>query len=323
MLKIGIVGLGGMGTVHHMNYKHIPDVTVVACVGTTDSDVAKAKSWGLPIYNSIEEMVNNNDVDIIDICTPTFLHKEHVEQALNLEKHVICEKPLSLKSGDAKYLFDLAKKKKKHLYVAHVVQFMKQTEVLRRLVKDGTYGKPLDAVFHRLSAKPNWGSGSWMFDKSKAGLIPYDLHIHDLDLIVSLFGKPNKVDVQETNGLLDFTEHYRFLYSYDGLNVVGEAAWFNANIPFTAKWTVYFEKGFLVNSGNELILYPSDGDPVVYDIEETHKIETGINVPPTEMYLTELKHFIACILKDVDSPIVTEKQVISTLEILESISKLN
>ncbi|NLW15164.1 MAG: Gfo/Idh/MocA family oxidoreductase [Erysipelothrix sp.] len=323
MLKVGIVGLGGMGTVHYMNYKHIPQVKVVACVGTTDADKEKAKQWDLPIFDSIEAMGKEVDLDIVDICTPTFLHKDHVEQALNLNKNVICEKPLALKSEDAKYLFDLAKDKGKHLYVAQVVQFMKQTEILRQIINEGKYGKPLDAVFHRLSAKPNWGSGSWMFDKSKAGLIPYDLHIHDLDLIVSLFGAPDSVEIQETQGILDFPEHYRFLYNYDGLNVVGEAAWFNANIPFTAKWTVYFEKAFLVNDQNGLILYPSDGEAIIYDIEEENKIETGINVPPTEMYLNELKHFVACILEDIDSPIVTEKQVISTLEILETISQLN
>ncbi len=321
MLKIAIVGLGGMGTVHYSNFKHIEAVEVIASVGVTQADKEKAQAWNIPIFPSITEMVKHVDVDVIDICTPTFLHPQNVEEALLAGKNVICEKPLALKSKDARHLFALAKEKNLHLYVAHVVQFTKQTEILREIIKDKRFGKPLDAVFERLSAKPSWGSGSWMFDKDKAGLIPFDLHIHDLDMIVSLFGKPKEYTVYKSQGKLAFPEHYRFLYDYDGINVLAEAAWLNANIPFTARWHVYFEEAYLVNDGQNLIAYPADQDKIVYDVEEKNKIETGINVPPTEMYLNELKHFVACIKEDIDSPYVSENQVIQTLEILESISQ--
>lgn len=317
MIKIGLVGLGGMGTVHYSNYQHIEGVEVVAVVGASESDILKAKEWNLPIYDTISKLCEHHKVDVIDICTPTFLHYKHVEEALINDVNVICEKPLTLKSEMAKELFELAEDKKKHIYVAHVVQFMKQTEILRDLVKTKKYGKVLDAYFERLSARPQWGTGSWMFDKDKAGLIPYDLHIHDLDLIVSLFGKPLTVSHTSTQGLLDFPEQYRFNYSYKGLNVVGEAAWFNANIPFTARWRVYFEKAYLVNDGNTLILYPDEGEALHFDIEEKVKIETGINVPPTGMYLAELQHFIDCVREDRDSEFVTQQQIISVLEVLE------
>lgn len=320
MIRVAIVGLGGMGTVHFMNYKHIPNVEVVGLVGNSESSVNKSAEWNLPLYSTITELCENENVDVIDICTPTFLHKENVMEALSVDKHVICEKPLALSSKDAKEMFDFAKEKNKSLFVAQVVQFMKQTEILREIVKNETFGKPLDAVFQRLSAKPNWGSDSWMFDKNKAGLIPYDLHIHDLDLIVSLFGKPSKIDTFETQGLLDFPEHYRFIYSYDNLNVVGEAAWLNAQIPFTAQWKIYFEKAYLVNDGNSLIAYRDKGEPIIYDVTEKNKIETGLNVPPTEMYLNQLQHFIDCIEKGIDSNIINDKQVIDTLSILEEIS---
>ena len=320
MLNVAIVGLGGMGTVHYMNYKHIDGVKVVGFVGRSDKSKEKAEDLGLPIYKTISEICKNEEVDIVDICTPTYLHPDHVKEGLENNKNVICEKPLALNSKDAKELFALAKTKGLHLYVAQVVQFTRQTEILREIVEDQRFGKPLDAIFERLSEKPNWGSDSWMFDKEKAGLIPFDLHIHDLDMIVSLFNKPNKVNVQKTEGILDFPEHYRFIYNYEGLNVIGEAAWFNAQIPFTARWRVYFEKAYLVNDGEKLIAYLDEGDKIEYDVEEKLKIETGINVPPTQMYLNELKHFVDCIKKDIDSSIVTSKQVISTIEILESIS---
>ncbi|HLV49817.1 MAG TPA: Gfo/Idh/MocA family oxidoreductase, partial [Erysipelothrix sp.] len=166
-----------------------------------------------------------------------------------------------------------------------------------------------------------WLTGSWLFDKEKAGLIPFDLHIHDLDVIVSLFGQPESFDFMSSQGVSDFPEHFRFIYKYSNTNVVAEAAWFNAEIPFTARWRVYFEKGYVVNDGETLVAYPDQGDPIVYDVEEKIKIETGINVPPTGMYYAELKHFINCIENEKPSSRVTAEQVVTVLEILEDVSK--
>ena len=75
-----------------------------------------------------------------------------------------------------------------------------------------------------------------------------------------------------------------------------------------------------MNDGASLIAYPEEGEAIEYDVSEKNLIETGINVPPTEMYLNELKHFVECIQKDVDSSIVSKEQVIETIKILESMS---
>ncbi|NLY73250.1 MAG: Gfo/Idh/MocA family oxidoreductase [Tissierellia bacterium] len=319
MLRVALVGTGGMGTVHYMNYKHIEEVEVVALVGGSEKSRKKAQQWGLPLYDSIGELCEGEEIDVVDICSPTFLHYEHVLKALECGKYVICEKPLALSSKEAKILFEKARQVGKQLYVAQVVQFMRQTAVLRELVEKKTFGRALDGVFERLSAKPSWGSDSWMFDRKKAGLIPFDLHIHDLDLMVSLFGKPREFRVYKSQSELSFPEHFRFIYDYDGLNLVGEAGWLNANMPFRVRWRVYFERAYVVSEEGQLIAYPADGQPIVYNVEEKELIETGINVPPTEMYLTQLRHFIDCIKLDIPSPIVKEEQVISTLEILENI----
>lgn len=61
-------------------------------------------------------------------------------------------------------------------------------------------GKPLDACFERLSACPGWAKDGWLFDVNKSGLLPYDLHIHDLDVIVSVFGKPESFSVPVISG---------------------------------------------------------------------------------------------------------------------------
>jgi predicted dehydrogenase len=322
MIRIAIVGTGGMGTVHYNNYTHIEGCQVAALVGITPQSRECSEQWGVPLYADIRSMARDVQVDVVDVCSPTFLHKEHVLEALSLGMHAITEKPVALHKSDAEEMFDLAEKQGKLLFVAQVLQFTKEIEVLRELVQGGEYGKALDAHFERLSACPRWVQNGWLFDKDKSGLLPFDLHIHDLDVIVSLFGKPERFSYTSCGGAgKTYKEHYRFLYNYRDLNVAAEAAWFNADFPFTARWRVYFEKAVLVNEGGRLVAYQNDVPPFIFDTEDELKIPTGINLPPTGMFYRELSHFIDCIRHGVPSERVGRAQILTVVELLEAITR--
>jgi len=322
MQKIAIVGVGGMGTVHYNNYAQIEKAEVRAVVGPSEADRKKAAEWGVEVYPDLKELLAAEEIDLVDICTPTFLHVEHTLQALNADKNVIIEKPIALHGKDAERIFALASEKKALVFVGQVLHFTKEVEILKKAVETEKYGKVLDAYFTRLTAAPNWVQGGWMFDKEKSGLLPFDLHIHDLDLIVSLFGRPKSYSYKAAGREeSEFKEHYRFNYNYGDLNVGAEAAWYNANYPFTARWRVYFEEGLLV-SEEGLTFYPAEGEAVEFDIEAEPKIETGINLPPTAMFYHELLHFIESAEKGVASDRMTEQELITTAEILEEIAGL-
>ena len=319
-MKILLVGAGGMGGAHFRNYEHIEGAHVQALVGKTDADREAAAQWGLPIYSSIGEAVRSESVEIADLCVPTFLHASLALEAFENGLHVITEKPCALTRRDAEEMFRAARRAGRQLYVGQVVQFTKETETLRTVLQDGRYGKPLDGFFERLSARPAWSQGSWLLDKEKSGLLPFDLHIHDLDLIVSLFGKPERVDVSacgENGGLQD---HFRVNYAWpDGLTVCGEAAWFNACVPFTARWRVYFEQGMLVYDGSAVTGYGADGQVTVFDTTDPVQIAGGVNLPANGWFFRELSHFLACAEENIPSPLVGEGQVLSVLETLETI----
>lgn len=316
MVRIGIVGIGGMGTVHYHNYLHLEDCQVVGVVARSADGQAKAAQWQVPCFASIQEMVRQVPLDVIDICTPTYLHKEQVMQALSLGKHTIVEKPCALCRADAQAMFEKAEEMGVQLYVAQVLQFTREIQVLRRLVREQTYGKPLDALFQRLSARPEWAQGGWLFDREKSGLIPFDLHIHDLDIIVSLFGPP-QASTCHVSGEGDVPELYRWEYRCGEVNVAAEAGWLKASIPFTARWRVYFQRGVVWYDGEKVTAYPYQGEPVVFDTEEKIKIPTGINVPPTGWYWSELGHFLACIREGKPSQLVPKEQVLAVLGALE------
>lgn len=321
MVKAAVVGIGGMGGVHINNMQKIDFVKIAALCDVSPSANEKADELNVPLYNDIGLMLDREDIDVVCICTPTFLHASQIRTVLEKGVNVISEKPLALSKTEAQDLLLLAKSKNLRLFVAHVIRFWKEYAILRDIIKDKRYGNVLDAQFLRLSACPKWVKGGWLFDKQKSGLIPFDLHIHDLDYIVSLFGKPNDFSFTSTgNKGKDYKEHYRFRYDYDNVTVSAEAAWFNADIPFTMTFRVYFENAVVEYDGDKMTAYSFDFEPMLLNTKEEISIETGINVPATGAYYNELEHFLFCIDKDVESDIFKDDEIIAVIDILEKIN---
>ena len=319
-LRIGIVGAGGMGSVHLNNYRHIDGCKVVGLVALPGNGQSQAEDWGVNFYETIKEMVQAENLDLVDVCTPTYLHKTHCMQALEAGVNVITEKPVALHRADAEEMYALAERMGKLLLVGQVLQFTKEVELLHEFVDSQRFGKVLDACFERLSACPTWIKNGWLFDKDKSGLLPFDLHIHDLDIIVSLFGEPQSFNVTcSGNAGNSYKEHCRFIYKFKEHSVAAEAAWFNANFPFTARWRIYFERAVVVNDEKGLIAYPAQAEPIIFDTEDDEKIPTGINLPPTGMFKAELSHYLDCIRRGEPSERVSKEQVLTVVGILDKI----
>lgn len=320
-MRIALVGAGGMGTCHYMNYQHIEHAQVVALVGRGENDRAHAEAWGLPLYDSVTEANRLEQIDLFDVCVPTYLHKAIVLEALACKKPVICEKPIALHLKDAQEMFDAAQANGVQLYVAQVLQFTREVEWLHRIVDERLYGEPLDACFERLSQRPAWSQGNWLFDREKSGLLPFDLHVHDLDVMVSVFGRPDSVDYTACRRKdSEICDQYRIRYGYrNGPTVSAEAAWLNACIPFTARWRVYFERGMVICDEKGLTGYGADGQMTRFDVEDPVKVPCGINLPPSGWFLRELTHFVQCAEQNAPSDRVKKQQVLDVLSVLETI----
>ena len=107
-LGLVIVGGGVMGRVHFANWQVVENASVVALCDTAPSAADTAAQWGVPLYRSITQMVQDCNLDAVDICTPTFLHHDMVMESLNLGMDTICEKPIALHYADAKEMLDTA-----------------------------------------------------------------------------------------------------------------------------------------------------------------------------------------------------------------------
>ena len=142
-------------------------------------------------YSSLDELLADKDIDLIDVCNPTHLHPECAIKALQAGKHVLVEKAIALEPKDADAMLDAAKKAKRLLMVAHVLPFFPEFAYAAQAIRGGQFGKLLGGHFKRVISKPDWSSE--IGDASKTGGPAVDLHIHDTHFIGLVCGVPNHV----------------------------------------------------------------------------------------------------------------------------------
>ena len=291
MIKVAIAGVGGMGGLHFNIYNDAEGIELVAaCDVREDMLKKKVGERDIRTYTDFEEMLKNEKADIIDISTPSYLHAEYAIKALEAGFNVICEKPMTLDSKSAEAVKLAAKKSGKLFMVAHVIRFMKNYIYLKNVIESKKYGRLLRLDMKRISSYPGWSWDNWMLDEKRSGLTPFDLTIHDVDFMQYLFGEPK--DIQ--------CVHYKFKgnndyivanHIYDGFVVSTEAAWYNADMPFSSSFFAVFENGYLsMEKGN----LSENGEKV--DLEKTDEIkDTGINLSNVDGYALELQYFADCV----------------------------
>jgi predicted dehydrogenase len=176
-MRIGIAGTGTMGAVHAAAWRNAG----AELVGCTSAHPAQsndlAEKYGITVFADYRELINN--VDIVDLCTPTHLHKTMVIEAAVAGKHVICEKPLALTLEDAGTMIEACAAVR--LFVGMVVRFFPQYRAARELVAEGRIGQLGVLRLKRVAYMPNKPVDNWYIDENRSGGLVLDLMIHDFD----------------------------------------------------------------------------------------------------------------------------------------------
>ena len=178
-MKVGIVGVGFMGTTHAAGWADTP-ATIAGFTAETSREADNvAKLHNAKVYPSLEEMLP--DVDVVDICSPTHLHHEMALKAARAGKHIVCEKPLARTTKQAQEIVNACQQAGVQLLVAHVVRFFPEYALAHSAVMEGQIGKPGVIRLHRGSYRPKKPAGNWFLDEEKSGGILMDLMVHDYD----------------------------------------------------------------------------------------------------------------------------------------------
>jgi len=313
-MKVGLIGLGGMGFVHFNCYKKMADVEIAVADVRVDMAKEKIKDDTIPVYASLEGLLENEKVDFIDICTPSYLHADMAVTALNAGNHVLCEKPMSLSSADSDRMIEASEKNGKMLMVAHVVRFMSPYVYLKSVIDSCELGKPIHITMNRISEAPKWSWENWMLEGDKSGGVTLDLSVHDIDFVQYVFGEPKSITAtrRPLEGCNDYTAS---VLQYDGfaVNIIG--AWYNAKIPFQANYIAVFENGYVQLKDGKVY---KNGEEVSLDVGETSE-DTGINLSGADGYADEIQYFMHCIKEYKMPEKVTPESSRNSVKLVEKI----
>ena len=178
-MRIGIVGTGFMGRTHAAAWS-ATDAQIVGFV-SKESDASRelANLYDAQVYADLDSLIA--DVDVVDICTPTHLHRDMVLAAARAGKDVVCEKPLARTIAQGQEMIAACAQAGVRLYVAHVVRFFPEYVQAKAQVDAGVIGKPAVLRFTRGAFQPKKAIDNWFVDFEKSGGMMLDLMIHDLD----------------------------------------------------------------------------------------------------------------------------------------------
>ncbi len=205
VIRIGLIGCGFMGRTHSNGYNRIrnffPELQVLpelkaVCSRNADNVKAFAEQWGYESYETDwRKIIERDDIDAVDICTPNDTHAEIAIAAAEKGKMVLCEKPLARTVAEGQKMVDAIEKAKVANTVWYNYRRIPAVTLAKQLIDSGKLGK----IFHfRANFLQDWtispdlpqgGTGTWRLDVDAAGSgVTGDLLAHCIDTAMWLNG---------------------------------------------------------------------------------------------------------------------------------------
>lgn len=330
-MRAGIVGVGFMSWIHYLAYQR-SEIADLAGFSSRDPN-KRAGDWreirgnfGPPgeqidvsemnVYQTLDEMLADDTIDLIDICLPPSLHPDAIRKCLAAGKHVLCEKPLALDAETAAVL--TAEAKPGQLMVAHILPLMPEFKLLVDAATDGRWGKPIAGRFKRTIGPPDWIPD--FYDRTRVGGPLIDLHVHDAHLIRLLFGMPTTAHsvCRSKDGVPMFYETV-FEFEQPGLAVsAGGGVIDSPARPFTHGYEVSFEKAtvrfeFAGYADGTTSLIP------VTVMKEDGTLETPEfgDGDPVNSFVAEIDAAARCVDQGEVSPVLDAETAVDALRICE------
>jgi predicted dehydrogenase len=286
-MKLALLGYGFMGGAHLAAMQRIDGVEVKAVSSRTRPSADGPPRGNLdlqsgPLPDTVEwhpdwrSIIADPEIDAVDICLPTDLHREVILSALAAGKHVLCEKPMALTTADCIEILAAAKATDRIFMVGQVLRFMYPYRYAAKFISDAGHANIQRCVLRRQAGYPEWGGWLTQYDRSGGAIL--DLLSHDLDQVLSLFGPPRSAYATST-GPID-TMHARLNYE-SGLVVEVEGGWLPTGVPFSA--------GFEIQTNDSLLTYRDDA--LILSHGDENK---SIEIPKHDPYFDEIAYFIDC-----------------------------
>lgn len=187
MLKVGIVGCGGIANGKHMPaLANIEEIEMTAFCDIIKERAEKAAkefgAKGAKVYTDYKEMLKKEKLDVVHVCTPNKSHADISIASMEADCHVMCEKPMAKTTSDAKRMIEAAEKTGKKLTIGYQNRFRNDSQYMHKACERGDLGEIYFAKAHaiRRRAVPTWGV--FLNEEEQGGGPLIDIGTHALDL---------------------------------------------------------------------------------------------------------------------------------------------
>ncbi len=199
VVKAALVGVGVAGQVSHIPaWKKLEGVELVAlCDRDLEKATRVAQRFSVPrAVESLDELLADEEIDLIDVCTPNFLHAPLAIAALESGKHVLVERPIARNAAETEKMVKAADKAGRLLECALAHRFREDTKILKKFVDRGELGDVFYTKTGWLRQRTDWRTEEWRQQKQvSGGGVLMDLGVQMLDLTLHILGGPKVVSV--------------------------------------------------------------------------------------------------------------------------------
>ncbi len=346
IIKVGIIGCGGIGNSKHLPaLKKVPDVEIVAfCDIIKERAEESAKKFGTPdakVYEDYKELLKDESIDIVHVCTPNRSHSFITIDSLEAGKHVMCEKPMAKTYAEAKAMCEAAERTGKKLTIGYQNRNTDENLYVKQCADNGDFGEIYygKALAIRRRAVPTWGVFLNEYEQGGGPLIDIGTHALDMTLWVMNNYEPEMVMGQTFRKLADQTEQgnawgnwdpekftvedsaFGFIKMKNGAIINLESSWaLNIATPHEACYMICGEKGGADTlNGEARINYIKNQRQCIekpdLDAGGAAFFDAISSGSPAEI---EAANWIYAVRNDLD-PVVMPRQALCVTRILEAI----
>ena len=294
MIRLAIVGLGGMGKNHARVATGLPECEVVAAQDiSAEARAAFAEAHpDAVLYEDYDKLLADERVDALVIALPTGLHKETVVRALESGRHVMVEKPMARSVAECRAMNEAAAKAGKVLMVAQCRRFDVHWGAWREVVTSGRIGRPI--LWRDIRAGK--GPGRWFMDDALGGGPLLDGAVHNYDFANWMFGDPVSVvssTVKLVPGVTAQDTGSTVVRYPSGDQLLLSWSWGARGLHL---FDVVGPQGFIQQGAAGIAPPAEDGDAYNYWCVTNADNEKELVKAPKEpaMLVTQMKHFADC-----------------------------
>src|SRR3954447_4186604 len=312
LIKVGLIGAGGIASAHIRGYQEHADRIAVTAVADAVQETAEKRGQELDAtpYTDYREMLASEELEAVDICLPHHLHRDAIVAAAEAGKHILCEKPLCLSADEAADVRMAVTKNGVTLMCAHNQLFMPAVAKAKELLDAGTIGsvyevRTTDSFYNDFDpSSMGWRASS----KTSGGGELIDTGYHPTYLMLHLAGGlPVEATAMLSTHRLKFMEgedSAQVLIRFDN-GVVGQlvTSWAYQPAASTERFSAVGELGSLTSDGTTLSYRLRSGESETFDFE------------PVDTFIAEIGHFAVSLL-GTRRPLHTEEEGIAVLGIL-------